>query len=198
VTVYLIDGYNLLHEVLGTNHPRPGRGVSSGRQAGEPHVADLEEERRRLVDRVASLMGSSGDKAIIVFDSQRELLQKVESATPRVEVYFGSLAHSADAIIERQTYARSAGENVVLVTSDQTVQMTAFVRNVVRRSSRQFAGDLQEHTKKVANISNCITMGQKVEERVDSKTVERLKALRDELGGKPGEQREPEDASAGE
>lgn len=164
MTVYLIDGYNVLHELL-----------------GHEGVLDLEEERARLIDRIASFMGGTPDRAIVVFDSHSQMLQKSESATSNVEVYFGSFSRSADSIIEREVYAISAGENVVAVSSDYQLQKTVFRPNVIRRSSRQFVGDLQEHTKRIANLQNCITMGHRIEERIDPATVGKLKALRDEL-----------------
>lgn len=168
MTVYLIDGYNVLHELL-----------------GHIGVSDLEEERNRLIDRIASYMGGTSDRAIVVFDSSKQRLQKTESATGNVEVYFGSFTRSADSIIEREVYALSAGENVVAVSSDYQLQKTVFRPNVIRRSSRQFVGDLQEHTKRIANSTNCITMGHRIEERIDPDTAERLKALRDQLEAPP-------------
>jgi predicted RNA-binding protein with PIN domain len=225
MTVYLIDGYNVLHQFLGRNReqgsgrrsrPGEGRRGSGGRHParlpeggapkdgvlpagtlpvpppggvprGAPGEPDLEDERRRLIDRIASYMGGSADRAILVFDSQAHLLQEIDSATANVEIYFGSFSHSADSIIEREVYATSAGENVVVVSSDYQLQKTIFLPNVIRRSSRQFVADLQEHTKSIANMKNCITMSNKVEERVDPGTVDRLKALREELAAAPQE-----------
>jgi len=114
VTVYLIDGYNVLHQLMG--HKRP-RGVGKGsREAagadggGDGRDPDLEEARKRLLDRIASYMGRTSDRAIVVFDSHAQMLQKQESATANVEVYFGSFSHSADSIIEREVYRLSAGK----------------------------------------------------------------------------------------
>ena len=178
MTVYLIDGYNVLHELLG--------------HAG---ILDLEDERRRLIDRVASYMGGTTDRAIVVFDSRSGLLQKTESATSNVEVYFGSFSRSADSIIEREVFTQITGENVVVVSSDYQLQKTIFRPNVVRRSSRQFIGDLQDHTKRIANSQNCITMGHRIEETIDAGTVERLKALRDELEAPPEKPSRPQEGS---
>ncbi len=164
MTVYLIDGYNLLHQLL-----------------GHGSVVDLEDERRRLLDRIASYMGGTSDRAIVVFDGQGPLLQKGESATANVDVYFGSFSRSADSIIEREAYDLSQGTGVVVVSSDYQLQKTILRPNVLRRSSRQFAADLQEHTKRIANSSECITMSHRIEDRIDPGTIDRLKALRDGL-----------------
>ncbi|MBN1321404.1 MAG: NYN domain-containing protein [Thermoleophilia bacterium] len=179
MSVFLIDGYNVLHQFL-----------------GQRAVDDLEEERGRLLDRIASYMGGSSDRAIVVFDSRVQMLQKIESATANVEVYFGSFSRSADSIIEREVYALSRKESVVVVSSDYQLQKTTFLPNVIRRSSRQFVNDLQEHTKKIAISPNCITMSQRVEDRIDSTTADRLRALRDSLAARP-EEREDRDAEFG-
>ena len=76
MTVYLIDGYNVLHEL-----------------SGHTGVLDLEEERTRLIDRIASFMGSTSDRAIIVFDSHSYELQKQESTAANVD-YFRSFSRS--------------------------------------------------------------------------------------------------------
>ena len=159
----------------GRTRPRARRWAPSG---GEP---DLEDERKRLIDRIASYMGGTSDRAIVVFDSHAQMLQKKESATANVEVYFGSFSRSADSIIEREVYALSAGESVVVVSSDYQLQKTIFRPNVIRRSSRQFVADLQEHTKRIAISQNCITMSHRIEDRIDPETVDKLKALRDAL-----------------
>jgi predicted RNA-binding protein with PIN domain len=200
MTVYLIDGYNVLHQSLGHHRgeERPGKARAAHAPAaipGPPSLPDLEDERRRLIDRIASYMGGTSDRAIVVFDSHTQMLQKIESATANVDVYFGSFSRSADSIIEREVYALIAGENVVVVSSDYQLQKTIFLPNVIRRSSRQFVADLQEHTKTIANPQNCITMSHRIEERVDPGTMDRLRALRDELSTAPEDTGGPERGS---
>lgn len=180
MTVYLIDGYNLLHQVL-----------------GHKEIKDLEGERKRLVDRIASFMGASSDSAIIVFDAHSQMLQKQESATRNVEIYFGSFSQTADTVIEREAYNLSQGQGVVVVTSDYQLQQTTFRANVIRQSSRQFAAILQEHTKRIAISPNCITMSHRIEDRVDPGTVDRLKVLREKLSEHKQDDDEPEVPSPG-
>jgi len=199
MTVYLIDGYNVLHQFIGHKELPAGKGTRSSKGAGSSEGAagskgvpggggpDLEDTRKRLLDRIASYMGRTSDRAVVVFDSHAQLLQKQESATANVEVYFGSFSHSADSIIEREVYAISAGQTVIVVSSDYQLQKTIFRPNVIRRSSRQFVSDLQEETKRIAISPNCTTMSHRIEDRVDVETVDKLKALRDSLAGKPEE-----------
>jgi predicted RNA-binding protein with PIN domain len=174
VTVYLIDGYNLMHQVL-----------------GHKEIQDLEDERTHMVHRIASYMGGSSDRAIIVFDAHGQLLQKHESATSNVQVYFGSFSRSADSIIEREAFNISQGEGVVVVTSDYELQRTTFRPNVIRQSSRQFAEELQEHTKSVAISKECTTMSHRIEDRMDPGTVDRLRKLREKLSAHDEEKHEP-------
>jgi predicted RNA-binding protein with PIN domain len=175
MTVYLIDGYNLLHQLL-----------------GHRELLDLEDERAHLVDRIASYMGGSSDRAVVVFDAHSQLLQKQESATRNVEIYFGSFSRSADSIIEKEAFNISQGESVVVVTSDYQLQRTTFRPNVIRQSSRQFAGELQEHTKRIAISPDCITMNHRIEDRIDPGTVDRLKTLRERLSAQEGVKKKPE------
>jgi predicted RNA-binding protein with PIN domain len=201
LSVFLIDGYNVLHQMVGHRQLKGGgdfRGHqgrtrdedASSVEQGSPFDRgdlDLEDARKRLVDRIISYMGRTSDRATIVFDSHAQMLQKQESATANVEVYFGSFSQSADSIIEREAFKASAGENVVVVTSDYHLQKTIFRPNVIRRSSRQFVSDLQDETKSIAISPNCITMSHRIEDRVDPRTVDKLKALRDSLARKPEE-----------
>jgi predicted RNA-binding protein with PIN domain len=210
VTVFIIDGYNVLHQLIGHKQlpggkqfrgaAIPGAGdrvASADRSPGDKHAAaapfgpgepDLEDARKRLLDQIASYMGRTTDRALVVFDSHTQMLQKQESATANVEVYFGSFSQSADSIIERQAFAVSAGESVVVVSSDYQLQKTIFRPNVIRRSARQFVSDLQEETKRIAISPNCTTMSHRIEDRVDPNTIDKLKALRDLLSGKAEEE----------
>ncbi len=195
MTIYLIDGYNVLHQMIGHKQLPAGegggghKGTGGGGVPGAVEKADLEDARKRLLDRIASYMGRTSDRAIVVFDSHAQLLQKQESATANVQVYFGSFSQSADSIIEREVYALGAGESVAVVSSDYQLQKTIFRPNVIRLSSRQFVGDLQEETKRIAISPNCTTMSHRIEDRVEAETVDKLKALRDSLAGKPEERR---------
>jgi predicted RNA-binding protein with PIN domain len=172
VTVYLIDGYNLLH-ALRSSEGRPTEGRFG--------PGELDDERRRLLDRIASFMGSKSDRAIVVFDAQRQHLQAASSNARNVEVFFGSFSRSADAIIEREAYALRSEQKIIVVTSDYALQQTVFLPNVVRRSSRQFIEDLRDDTTKVANLQDCTRIGHRVEERLDAESLSLLRELRESL-----------------
>ena len=102
-----------------------------------------------------------------------------------------AFSKSADSIIEKEAFSISQGESVVVVTSDYELQRTTFRPNVIRQSSRQFAEELQEHTKRIAISPECITMSHRIEDRIDPGTVDRLKVLREKLSAPKGDQGEP-------
>jgi len=194
MALYLIDGYNVLHQLHnaagGYADSGSGRGARRQRQrrrdSGGPgsHAEfspdELEIERRRLIDRITSFMGSSGDHALIVFDSKAKE-EQVTATSATVQVVYGSFSRSADAIIEREAYGLRELESIVVVTSDYGLQKTTFHTNVIRRSSRQFVDDLQRSTTKLAISKDCTTIGQRVEDRLDVESIRRLEALREGL-----------------
>ncbi len=175
MTVYLIDGYNVLYALLQAE----GRGAS--RQS-----MDLERERSRLVDRLASHMAGTSHRAVVVFDSKRARLERVESASKNVEVYFGSFSRSADAIIERVAYRLRRDETVVVVSSDYVLQQTVFSPSqerfpVVRASSAQFVAEMMEAARFTAKTSSGPGTAQRVEDRLPADVLGKMKALRDSL-----------------
>jgi predicted RNA-binding protein with PIN domain len=127
VTVLVIDGYNLLHALIKAEGRRElGERLEEGR---------LEDERHRLLDRIASYLGGTRDRAIVVFDAKKSKLEKQAASGKNVEVFFGSFDRSADAIIEREAYSLPEEESIVVVSSDYDVQKTVFRGSVTRRSS---------------------------------------------------------------
>jgi predicted RNA-binding protein with PIN domain len=172
MTVYLFDGYNVLHELVRAE----GRGGH-----GRSLQGGLEDERAHLLDRVASFMGGTHDRAIAVFDSKKAALQRVESASRNVEVYFGSLARSADAVIEKCAFQLRAEEDIVVVSSDHVVQQTVFMTNVTRMSSRQFVLQLKENERAISDPGPVHKGGDRVEDRLRPEVRRQLESLREEL-----------------
>lgn len=175
MTLYIIDGYNVLHALM----------KSEGRGA-EPARNDLERERERLLDQLTSYMAGTADRAIAVFDSKRARLERAETAAPNVEVYFGSFARSADSIIERVAYRLRQDETVVVISSDYVLQQTVFSPGqgrfpVVRESSAEFVSELMENARSIASTKTGPGDSQRVEDRLDPETLQRLRGLRDDL-----------------
>ncbi|HEY4346928.1 MAG TPA: NYN domain-containing protein [Gaiellaceae bacterium] len=108
-TLYLFDGYNLLH-------------------AG-PH-----DDRRALVDTLASFVATSGARGVVVFDGAG-----VDEQLGPLSVRF---APDADTLLERLAAEHRSRERVLLVSSDATVLDTAG-RQVANLSSQTFFKDLR-------------------------------------------------------
>ena len=108
-TLYLFDGYNLLH-------------------AG-PH-----DERRELVDTLASFVATRGVRGVVVFDGAGD-----DEQIGPLSVRF---APDADTLLERLAAESRSRERVLLVSSDATVQGTAG-RTVASLTSQTFFRDLR-------------------------------------------------------
>jgi predicted RNA-binding protein with PIN domain len=108
-TLYLFDGYNLLH-------------------AG-PH-----EDRRELVDTLASFVATRGVRGVVVFDGAGDD-EQIGSLSVR-------FAPDADTMLERLAAEHRSRERVLLVSSDTTVLGTAG-RTVANLTSQTFFRDLE-------------------------------------------------------
>jgi predicted RNA-binding protein with PIN domain len=107
-TLYLFDGYNLLH-------------------------AGGYEDVRELVDHLASFVGSSGARGVVVFDGHGE-----EGAVGRLEIRY---AEHADTLLERLAAEHRDRDEVILVSSDAAVRGTSGVA-VRKLASKDFVREL--------------------------------------------------------
>jgi len=108
-SLYLFDGYNLLH-------------------------ASAFDDRRQLVDTLASFLATRGVRGVVVFDGAG-----ADGERGPLSVRY---APDADALLERLAAEHRERERVVLVTSDSAVVGTAG-RQVVRVSSQTFVHELE-------------------------------------------------------
>jgi predicted RNA-binding protein with PIN domain len=136
-TLYLFDGWNLLH-------------------------AGGFKDPRELIDRLASFVGASGARGILVFDG----VGPDERIGP-LEIRF---AEHADALLERLAAENRAGERVCLVSSDSVIRGVSGqeVRTV---SSGRFLADADAAAHSESRPS-------RLADRLDAKTRERLEQLR--------------------
>jgi predicted RNA-binding protein with PIN domain len=136
-TLYLFDGYNLLH-------------------------AGPFDDRRALVDALASFVAERGVRGIAVFDGAGE-----DAELGPLEVRF---APDADTLLERLAALHRARERVLLVSSDATVLGTAG-REVPNLSSRTFFRELEPPKQREQPPGG-------LGDRLDAETRERLERLR--------------------
>jgi predicted RNA-binding protein with PIN domain len=136
-TLYLFDGYNVLHAA----------GV---------------EDRRELVDLLASFVAVSGARGVVVFDGVG-----VDERHGALEVRY---APHADALLERLAAEHRDRERVCLVSSDEAVRGTSG-QQVAKVSSREFASTL-------AAVEHREERPSRVADRVDEETRARLEKMR--------------------
>jgi predicted RNA-binding protein with PIN domain len=136
-TLYLFDGYNVLHS------------------------AGLE-DRRELVDMLASFVALRGARGVVVFDGVG-----ADEQRGSLEVRFAS---HADALLERLAAEHRERERVCLVSSDAAVRGTSG-QQVAKISSREFAPELAAVEHREARPS-------RVGDRLDEETRARLEEMR--------------------
>ena len=136
-TLYLFDGWNLLH-------------------------AGGFDDPRALIDRLASFVGSTGARGIVVFDGTG-----ADERIGRLEIRF---ADHADSLIEKLAAERRDRERVCIVSSDSVIRGVSGL-DVETRSSGRFLSeaDLSAHSEE-----RPLRLG----DRLDPKTRERMERLR--------------------
>lgn len=136
-SLYLFDGYNVL------------------RAAGI-------EDRRELIDALASYVALRGARGVVVFDGAGD-----DERYGALEVRY---APHADAVLERLAAEHRDRERVCLVSSDAAVRGTSG-QEVGKVSSREFAASLE-------GVSHSEEKPSRVGDRVDEETRARLEQLR--------------------
>lgn len=171
--VYLIDGYNLMYRV-----PR----------VRDTMRTDFEAAREELIVLVIGFCTASGNRVKIVFDGRGE---RQEASMPPmagrgVEVIFAPNHLTADAVIERMVYQSGARQAYVVVTGDRGIRdlcqhMGAFVM-----TPENFLTSLKEaqtSLRQAADVEKLHKI-ETVEDRLDTDSLARLRALKDKLTGK--------------
>jgi predicted RNA-binding protein with PIN domain len=136
-TLYLFDGYNVLHAA----------GI---------------DDRRELIDALASFVAMRGARGVVVFDGGG-----TDERFGALEVRF---APHADAMLERLAAEHRETERVCLVSSDAAVRGTSG-RTVAKMSSREFASTLEA-------VEHREDQPSRVGDRIDEETRARLERLR--------------------
>lgn len=170
-TVLIVDGYNVIrnnarYASLGTDY----EATSAWNKAREAVIND------------AALM-SKGifDHCTVVFDGAGNTKSKGKpTRVCGIDVIFSPAGVSADTVIERLAHdAREAGKEVVVVSSDFTIQSTVFGGGVTRMSSAGFsnASEALEEEWHEEGYRAGSTAKNTVASRIDPKVAERLSAF---------------------
>ena len=168
----IVDGYNVL---------RSGQRYVHMRREEDYTNETFNKVREALISDVVAFAGTEY-KAIIVFDGadNPESAGKTERIGG-VKVIFSPYGSSADKVIEKIAYdARENRLEVMVVTSDATIQDTVFGGGVDRMSANGFSlemEDLGDEAKRDRTLE--VHRRSTVAERINPDTLAKLKALRD-------------------
>ncbi len=164
-TVYIVDGYNVLHALF--------------RGAGKEEIFA---RRDWLADRLASFAAVQGARAVLVFDgtgSNTTSSEPIKGAP--VEVVFAGGRFDADTLIARRIAGRPADMEVVVVSADQEVQRTASRAGVSRMTPLELAAELgvgPQRGQALDSAPDSSRMPSRLEDKVDPETLRRLEEMR--------------------
>lgn len=168
--VLIVDGYNVIrnndrYAALGIDY-ESGEGWNKAREA--------------LVNDAAQLAQEYYEHCTVVFDAAGNpdsTGMPVRKAG--IDVVFSPAGVSADSVIERLAHdARERGLEVVVVSSDLTIQTTVFGGGVASLSSLAFAADsadIEEERRRLARQS--AHEKRTIADRIDPETRAKLEAM---------------------
>ena len=137
--------------------------------------------REMLINDVVNYAGREW-RATIVFDGGGNVESTGDAErVGGVRIVFSPAGSSADKVIEKLAFeGRENGYEVMVVTSDATIQDTVFGLGVDRMSADGFSIEVDRYFDEV-RLDETPKVSQKrtVAERIDSSTLAKLKALRD-------------------
>ena len=139
--------------------------------------------REMLINDVVNFSGSGREwRATVVFDGGGNVESTGEpESVGGVRIVFSPAGFAADFVIEKLAHeGRENGYEVLVVTSDATIQDTVFGLGVDRMSAEGFSIELDRYYHDVA-LDEAPKIAQKrtVADRIDSNTLAKLIALRD-------------------
>ena len=137
--------------------------------------------REMLVNDVVHFSGKEW-RSTVVFDGGGNAESTGEATmVGGVRVVFSPAGSSADKVIEKLAFeGRENGFEVMVVTSDATIQDTVFGLGVDRMSAEGFSIEIDRYYDEVRlDETPKIAIKHTVAERIDSETLAKLKALRD-------------------
>ncbi len=170
----IVDGYNVLRSGSRYRHLKEN-----------PDYTDdvLNKSREALLHDVIGFMGHDFSEAIVVFDGADNVFSDGKAETiGGVRIMFSPSGSSADKVIEKLSHdARERGVEVLVVTSDATIQDTVFGGGVDRMSADGFSHEAQMLDEE-ARLDETPAVKQKntIAGRIDADTLRKLEALRDQ------------------
>jgi len=163
--IYIIDGYNVAHI-------KESGGITKG---------DLEDKRQALVEEVINFIATTGDEAIVVFDSTgAENTESHQIPNTAVTVCYSSASMIADILIGKlvQEKLSSTKADIRVVSADWEVQKGSLMKRVERMPPRNFLSEIKKFEKKLAIPPEKDKMRWKLEHQVDVDTLRKLEEMR--------------------
>lgn len=162
VTHVIVDGYNVIHATARY------RAVAD---------RDIESARAELIADVAAY-AQHQTTATIVFDGASNPSSDGQAhSVAGVDVIFSAYGKDADTVIEGLAGRhRSAGRQVLVVTSDAQTQWVVMGQGATRMSSSELASSLDEMDGEMGEHSSAGSRRATIEDRLDEETRRRLRA----------------------
>lgn len=128
--VLVIDGYNV---------------INASEELMKLQQKDIEQARKRLIERMQEYHAYTGDRVIIVFDALYVKGIEQRESINGVEIIYTREDETADECIERLVKQLKTVDNEVYVaTSDYLEQRTIFSRGALRMSARELLLNLEQ------------------------------------------------------
>ncbi len=168
----IVDGYNVLRS-----------GFRYRKMRENPDWTDdvLNKSREVLLRDVISFAGRDYSAVIVYDGGGNDFSNGKADSVGGVRIMFSPKGSTADKVIEKLAHdAREKGIEVLVVTSDATVQDTVFGGGVDRMSSDGFSQEV-EMAESTARIERAPRLAPKstIASRVSPETLEKLRRMRD-------------------
>lgn len=176
---HIVDGYNVVHK---SSLLRPLA------------LQDFEAAREAFIEKLVNYCLATGHRVTVVFDGRDAYARIHEGQSirgvPGLSAVYSPEHLSADAVIERMVYSARNRLECVVVSNDRglrdlcrglgalTMEPDHFIRTI-----RAHQGDLREG---LAHKSRMAAKPALLEDRLDGGSMDRLRALRDQLDTKKG------------
>lgn len=168
---YLIDGYNLIHQVP---------------QFRARLDTDFEAAREALIAFVGHFSGSTHSPCVLVFDGRGSAAQAQprEAHLPYLDIVFASEKHSADTVIERMVYRSERRRECVVVSGDRGIRDLCFAMGALVMGPPNFIALVHAAENSVRHEIQQQPRGtsiKRIEDRLDPRQRAALEALRKQL-----------------
>lgn len=167
---YYVDGYNVMHKATELR-PLVRQSFLAAREA--------------LIEKVAQFCVATGTPVTLVFDGQAKHTAEhsVHEHVGGLRIVYAPANSTADAVIERTVYQAAAKLETVVVSNDRSVREVCRNMGAIVIEADNFLTTLREAKRDTQALINHTQRVETsvLEERLDARSIEALKTLRDKL-----------------